>query len=252
MLLYKFTPNIEIAKKISIGVFRFYELTKYINMEDILGRSDPDECAVSFPKEEYEQYPDRLPVGSFGGVEFKCINMGNDPEYIKQYFVFCMSTNINEKAIGDSLFAVELYRDNFDLFMQLLNEPYEDKSNPEGLQFFSHGQVDYYDINNHPEPIVGRRWREVYLKHSKFKYQKEYRAALFASDHFFNRTTSKPMIIEKNIYTTDKTLMEFNLNLSLSSGIDEEGWRYIELDISEFAANISSDTNKIIDLNKNP
>ncbi|RDE19419.1 hypothetical protein DV711_11015 [Motiliproteus coralliicola] len=246
MKLYKFTPSLEIAERISVGIFRFYELTKYIKMEDEVGRSDSEECSVGFPRKEYEAFPEKLPTGSFRGIEFKCIRSGNDEEYIKQYFVFCMSTKSDEKAIGDSKYIVELYKDNFDLFMQLLNEPYEDSKNPDGRKFFSHGEVEYYDIHNHPKPIVGEFWREVYLKHAEFEYQSEYRAAFFVSDHFFNRVRDNPMVIEKKIYHKDKAPMDFNLELYVQSGIDDEGWRFLEIDISKFAANISPDSSNII------
>ena len=246
MKLYKFTPSLDIAEKISIGVFRFYELTKYIKIEDEVGRSDSAECSVSFPPEEYEKFPEQLPTGSFNGVEFKCISTGNDEEYIKQYFVFCMSTKRDEKAIGDSKYAVELQKDNFDFFMQFLNEPYEELESPDGRKFFSHGEVEYYDIHNHPKPVIGEFWREVYLKHADFEYQNEYRAAFFASDHFFNRTRENPMVIEKKIYGRDKKPMDFNLELYVQSGVDEEGWRFLEIDISTCAANISPESSKII------
>lgn len=248
MNLYKFTPSLEIAEKISLGVLRFYELTKYIKIEDEMGRSDSAECSVSFPSKEYENFPDQLPTGSFKGVEFKCISTGNDEEYIKQYFVFCMSTKKDEQAIGDSKYVVELYKDNFDLFMQLLNEPYEELDNPDGRKFFSHGEVEYYDIHNHPKPIVGEFWREVFIKHAEFRYQSEYRAAFFASDHFFNRSMDNPMVIEKKIYGKDKEPMGFNLELYVQSGVDDEGWRYLEIDISKFAANISPEASKIIEV----
>jgi len=247
-MLYKFTPTLEIAEKVSIGMFRFYELTKYIKMEDKVGRSDPEECSVSFPTKEYEKFPDKLPTGSFRGIEFKCISTGNDEEYIRQYFVFCMSTEMDKKAIDDSRYIVELYRDNFDLFMQLLNEPFEDSENPEGCQFFSHGEVEYYNIHNHPKPFIGNRWREVFVKHSDFDYQNEYRAAFFASDHFFDKTSDNPMVIEKKIFSQNKEPMDFNLELHVRSGVDDEGWRYIELDISEFAAKTSPESSKIIEV----
>lgn len=248
MKLYKFSPSLEIAEKISVGIFRFYELTKYIKIEDEVGRSDSKECSVSFPPGEYEKFPEKLPTGSFRGVEFKCISAGNDEEYIKQYFVFCMSTKKDGTAIGDSKYAVELYKDNFDLFMQLLNEPYKDAENPDGRKFFSHGEVEYYDIHNHPKPIVGEFWREVYLKHTEFKYQNEYRAAFFVSDHFFNRIMGNPMVIEKKIYAKDKKPMDFNLELYVQSGVDNEGWRFLEIDISKFATKISPESSKIIEV----
>lgn len=246
MKLYKFTPSLEIAEKISVGIFRFYELTKYIKIEDEVGRSDPEECSVSFPQREYEKFPEKLPTGSFKGVEFKCISTSNDEGYIKQYFVFCMSTKKDKKAIGDSKYVVELCKDNFDLFMLLLNAPFADSENPEGRQFFSHSEVEYYDIHNHPKPIVGSMWREVYLKHIDFKYQSEYRAAFFASDYFFNRVMVNPMVIEKKVFTKDKKPMGFNLELYVQSGIDVEGWRFLEIDISKFAANISPEPSRII------
>ncbi|GEM_PF-1341682 len=247
-MLYKFTPTLDIAEKVSTGIFRFYELTKYIKMEDEVGRSDPEECSVSFPTKEYEEFPDKLPIGSFRGIEFKCISTGNNEEHIRQYFVFCMSTEMDKKAIGDSRYIVELYRDNFDLFMQLLNEPFDDSANPEGHQFFSHGEVKYYNIHNHPKPFIGNRWREVFVKHSDFNYQNEYRAAFFASDHFFDRISGNPMVIEKKIFDQNKEPMSFNLELYVQSGIDDEGWRYIELDISGFAANISPEQSNITEL----
>ena len=223
MVLYKFTPELEIAEQISVGIFRFYELTKYIKIEDDVGRADSAECSVSFSPKEYESFPEKLPTGSFKGIEFKCISTGNDNEYIKQYFVFCMSTEMNEKTIEDSRYVVELYRDNFELFMQLLNTPEEDSVNTDGYKFFSHGEVEYYNIHNHPKPFVGNRWHEVFVKHSDFDYQNEYRAAFFASDHFFERTSDKPMVIERKIFTKNKEPIDFNLKLSLRSGIDGEG-----------------------------
>lgn len=246
MLLYKFTPTLEIAEKISIGIFRFYELIKYIKIEDEVGRSDCEEGSVSFLPEEFEKYPEKLPIGSFRGVKFQVMRSGRDEEYLKQYFVFCMSTKIDKKAIGDSKYAVELYKDNFDLFMQILNMPFDSLENPDGLKFFSHGEVNYYDIHNHPEPIAGSVWQEVYQKHTKFKYQSEYRAAFFASDNFFIRVMNNPMVIEKKIYTKDKKPMDFNLEFQVRSGVDDDGWRFLELDISKFAANISHESSKII------
>jgi len=247
-MLYKFTPTLEIAKQISIGIFRFYELTKYIKIEDKVGRSDSAECSVSFPKEEYNLFPDKLPTGSYNGIEFQCISIRPDNEYIKQYFVFCTSTKMNVQTIGDSKYVVELYEDTFDLFMQLLNAPEESSSNTNGNRFFSHGQVSYYNIHKHPEPFLKDRWREVYVKHTDFDYQNEYRAALFASDHFFERTKDKPRVILRRMFTTEGKEMNFKLKLSLHSGIDEDGWRYVEFDLSEFATNMRREPSKITDL----
>ncbi len=157
-----------------------------------------------------------------------------------------MSTKKDKKAIGDSKYVVELHKDNFDLFMQFLNEPFESPENLEGHQLFSHGEVEYYNIHSHPKPFMGNRWREVFVKHSDFDYQNKYRAALFASDHFFEKVSKKPMVLERKIYTKNREVMEFNLKFSVQSGVDMDGWRYIELDISEFAANISPEPSKII------
>ncbi len=247
-MLYKFTPTLEIAKQISIGIFRFYELTKYIKIEDEVGRSDPAECSVSFPQKEHKEFPEKLPTGSFNGIEFQCISIKPDDTYISQYFVFCTSSEMNDNTIGDSKYVVELYEDNFELFSQLLDMPEDDSSNTNGNRFFSHGQVSYYNIHKHPEPFIGDKWREVYLKHSDFYYQKEYRAALFASDHFFERTLDKPLVVEQEIFTTKAEKMSFKLKLSLRSGIDEDGWRYVEFDLSEFAANMCPEPSKIIEL----
>ena len=43
MLLYKFVPTHQIAEIVSNGVFRFYDLTKYVAFEDETGRFD-EEC----------------------------------------------------------------------------------------------------------------------------------------------------------------------------------------------------------------
>ena len=51
VLLYKFTTSLDIAKQISVSIFRFYELVKYIKIEDNAGRSDINECSITFPEE---------------------------------------------------------------------------------------------------------------------------------------------------------------------------------------------------------
>ena len=56
------------------------------------------------------------------------------------------------------------------------------------------------------------------------------------------------MVIEKKIFAQDQEPMDFILELYVRSGIDDEGWRYLEIDISEFAANISPETSKIIEV----
>ena len=150
MLLYKFTNTPEIARQLSIGIFRFYELTKYIKMEDSVGRSDPAECSVSFPEEEYRLFPDQIPIASFNGVEFKCISMQPGDDHIKQYFVFCMSTIIDDAVMGDSKYVVELSTDMFETFEMVLCPPENAHLNANGYKFFSHAPVAYYDIHQHP------------------------------------------------------------------------------------------------------
>jgi hypothetical protein len=243
-MLYKFTTSLEIAKQISLGVFRFYELTKYIKIEDATGRSDSNECSLSFTEMECAAHPEKLPIASFNGVEFRCSSSKPDENYINQYFVFCMSTVVNADVIGDSTHVVELSEDIFDTFEMLMRPDGVHLSNSEGHKFFSHALVEYYDIHNHPTPITHERWREVYSKHSRFKYQHEYRAALFASDHVFNRIRKDPIVIAKAMFQNDVRI-DFDLQLSVHSGIDADGWRYIEFDISEFSANITAEPSKI-------
>lgn len=244
--LYKFTLSLDIVKNISIGIFRFYELTKYIKIEDAAGRSDPEECSVNFLREECDKYPEKLPVVSYNGVEFKCSRLGKNAEYIKQYFVFCMSTKKDVNAIDDSSYLVELQKDIFDTIMYFINEPYEEFTELDGQKLFSHSEVEYYDIDNHPKPIIRERWREVYIKHAKFEYQSEYRASFFASDELFNRISIKPMVIKRYIYSQDKKPMGFNLEFYINAGVDDKGSRFIEIDISTFAKNIYAESSNII------
>lgn len=56
------------------------------------------------------------------------------------------------------------------------------------------------------------------------------------------------MVIERKMYTKKGEEFDFNLKISLSSGIDEDGWRYVEIDISEFAANMCPEPSKITEL----
>ena len=60
-----------------------------------------------------------------------------------------------------------------------------------------------------------------------------------------------PMVIEKKIYSKDKKPMGFNLELYVQSGVDDEGWRFLEIDISTFAANISPESSNIIEVAEN-
>lgn len=236
-MLYKFTTSPEIAKRISMGTFRFYELIKYIKIEDIAGRSDVNECSLAFTEIECATHPKKLPTTSFNGVEFKCISAKPDDKYISQYFVFCMSTVMNAGVIGDSTHVVELSEDIFNTFEMLMCPQAAHSSNTDGYKFFSHGPVEYYNVHNHPAPFMNERWREVYIKHSDFKHQHEYRAALFASDHFFHAIQNEPMVIARPIFQNGMK-MDFYIKLSVQSGTDADGWRYIEFDVSEFSANL--------------
>jgi hypothetical protein len=238
MLLYKFVPSENIARQVSFGVYRFYELTKYRKIEEDTGRTDLFEGAVTFTDAERQGFPEKLPLASFNGVKFGCASFSPDDDYLRQYFVFCMSTRNNGQAIGDCQLAVELDTDIFALFEMLLQPPEVYGADTGGIKFFSHGPVEYYDIHNHPAPIERRQWREAYLKHSAFSYQHEYRAALFASEHFFERVGKMPMLMERRIFDAGKNKMDFNLKVRIGSGVDEAGWRYVEFDVSEFQANL--------------
>ncbi len=242
-MLYKFTTSAEIARQVSVGIFRFYELTKYIKIEDHVGRSDPHECSVSFTEEECIEHPEKIPTASFNGVEFKCVSMRPDEKYISQYFVFCISTVMNIDVIGDSTHVVELSKDIFEAFELLLCHSQSAKE----YKFFSHGPVEYYDIHNHPTPFGQEMWREVYVKHSNFKSQYEYRAALFVSEQFFEKNRNKPTTIALPIFLNE-VRMAFDLKISMRSGIDPYGWRYIELDASEFSANLTPEPCKIMEI----
>jgi hypothetical protein len=238
MRLYKFVPNKYIAQQVSIGVYRFYELTKYRKLEEGTGRSDFKEGSVTFTDDERQSFPEKMPIASYNGIEFRCASFSLGDDYHQQYFVFCMSTQKNRRAIGDCPYAVELDTDIFGLFEMLLPTPEAQGTDARGVKFFSHGPVEYYDIHNHPTSIEHVRWKEVYVKHSHFSYQHEYRAALFASGHFFERIGKKPMMIEQEIISANGNKMDFDLKLLIRSGSDEAGWRYIEFDVSEFQAHL--------------
>lgn len=87
MILYKFTTSEVIAKIIAKGVFRFYELTKYLEIEDEIGRSDSFEGSVSFLDKEVVGFPNKIPIASFNGIEFRSVSISLDKEYLSQYFV---------------------------------------------------------------------------------------------------------------------------------------------------------------------
>lgn len=251
MRLYKFLPTLKIAKQVSDGVFRFYELVKYIKLEDYTGRSDSAEGTIDFPDDGSRDFIDKLPTGSFRGVEFKCKSVSPSQVYLRQYFVFCMSTERTEAAIGGCSFAIELDTDYFETIAMFLNLSADISANV-GLRFFSHDVVEYYDIDHHPGSIENNRWREVYFKDASFRYQKEYRAALFVPDSFFERSCKRPEVIEHPIYDENGRQMSFNFKLLLRFGLDESGWRYVEIDVSEFQANLIGEPNKILTFEGTP
>lgn len=246
MLLYKFVPTLDIAKQVSLGVFRFYELIKYVKLEkDEVGRSDPAEGSISFPDDGTLSFIQKLPTASFRGVEFQCQSFRPSEEYLRQYFAFSMSVAKSERAIGDCKYAVELSTDVFEVLDEFLHEHYGFA--PSGSKrMFSHGAVEYYDIDRHPLPFGDNRWREVYVKHSSFAHQEEYRAALFVSDAFVDRIRATPKVVEREILQAGGEPFPFELKFVLRSGIDEAGWRYIEIDVSEFQANLIGEPSKIV------
>lgn len=251
MPLYKFVPTQEIANQVAAGLFRFYELTKYVKLEEDTGRADAAEGSISFPDDGTPDFVAKLPTGSFKGVEFQCERIRLSDDYLGQFFVFCMSTDKTELAIGDCKFAVELDTDIFSLFEMVLNTGELAPEANGGEKFFSHGAVDYYDIDNHPASIEKERWREVYVKHSNFGHQEEYRSALKAPDTFFDRTNATPWVLERPIFgSSDRTRLPFNFKLEFRSGVDDAGWRYVEFDVSEFQANIIGEPSTIITFGK--
>lgn len=247
-LLHRYVAERSVAEAISRGVYRFYELTKYIKMEDEHGRGDSAEGAVTFPEEEYAANPEKLPVASYNGVEFHCISMAVDEEYLSQYFVLCMSTEMSETVMGDSKYRVEIHRDQFELLAMLLNPPDDAPADHHGRKFFSHGPVGYYDIDNHPTPIPGQWWKQVYVKHRRFARQHEYRAAFFINDAAVERISNQSEVIRRTIYHKDGTPMDFDLEFYHRAGRDPEGWRYIEIDTSEFAEKVGVEPGRIVEL----
>ncbi|HEX2840323.1 hypothetical protein [Hyphomicrobium sp.] len=213
-------------------------MIKYKKLEEDTGRSDNSEGTLTFAENEIQLFPEKLPKASFNGVEFHCASVAPDDQYLQQYFVFCMCVQSDASPIGDCRYAAELDTDIFEMIELLLPTPGGNQNASDGAKFFSHGRVEYFDIHNHPAPIRGDRWREVYKKHSKFSQQNEYRAVLFASDHFFERTRKTPMLAKRNIYDANNCKMDFDLKLRVRSSIDNAGWRYVEFDISEFQANL--------------
>lgn len=236
MLLYKFVPTVEIAHQVAKGVLRFYELTKYIKLEEQTGRSDPSEGSLVFTDEEVRNSPESLPIGSFAGVEFFCVKVSPDEKYLSQYFVFCASMKKSESVIDGCNYSIELDTDIFDVFEMLLATPIPPDDNRDGLRFFSHAPVEYYDVNNHPAQIDGKRWKEAYIKRSEFSHQCEYRAAMFVSDQFFAKAGKRTLVYRKP--ARDSSGNPLDLKLLIRSGTDQAGWRFLELDISDFQSAI--------------
>jgi hypothetical protein len=228
-MLYKLTNSKDIAVLISNGMFRFYELTKYTRIEDEAGRFDSNEGAVMFTPNECVQNPELLPDASFKGIPFKLAGSKSDPDYLKQYFVFCMSHSADPSAIADSTHVVELYEDVFTFLEMVLNGHF----NIENHKFFSHGSVEYYDINNHPSPFGKNVWKEVYLKRSEYSFQSEYRACVFAPDYFFEELKNLPIVLSQRVYL-DPNKSKVDLVLRLAAGTDADGWRFIEATTSDF------------------
>lgn len=236
MLLYKFVPTAEIAQQVAKGVFRFYELTKYIKLEEETGRSDPSEGSLSFTNDEVRNSPEALPIGSFNGVEFSCVSVSPDEDYLSQYFVFCTSTKKSKSAIEGCKYSIELNTDMFDVFEILLPTPTPREGNHEGLKIFSHAPVEYYDVNSHPAKMVGQRWKEAYIKRREFSHQCEYRAAMFVSDQYFAKAGNRTLVYRTP--ARDGSGNPLDLKLLIRSGTDEAGWRFLELDITEFQSAI--------------
>jgi hypothetical protein len=69
-----------------------------------------------------------------------------------------------------------------------------------------------------------------------FIHQREYRAAMFVSDQYFEKAGAHPLTYRKQ--ALDGSGRALDLRLLVSSGTDEAGWRYLELDISEFQSTI--------------
>jgi hypothetical protein len=237
--LYKWLPSESLAKIVAGGVFRFYELQKYIGMEDQQsqggeddsGRADIMEGSIGFEKEEVKAFPEKLMAVIFtpqsgDSVVMRCSSIKRDRSFFSQYFVFCV-TKSSKRAIKDCTYAVVLGDDIFDLFEKLFDELLED-----GRKMFSHGEVLYYDIHNHPSNISNEMWKEVFYKHSKFSPQEEYRAAMFIPADHFDRIVIEG---EKKILeiSKDGKKIDYEVEIKLRAGLDSEGWKYIEIDASD-------------------
>ena len=67
----------------SNGIWRFYELKKYITIEDNLKK---DECEGKILFDT-----DKMPEASFKGLKFKFNGIKPDEKYLSQYFILCFS-----------------------------------------------------------------------------------------------------------------------------------------------------------------
>lgn len=252
IILYKYLSDENIAKVVADGVYRFYELTKYIKMEDEYGRSDTSEGSVSFEEKESLEFPKKLPIGRLvkedgSSVSFSFLSMQPDHDYLKQYFVLCLSNCISSEVMNDSKNVVEITSDVFD-FLERLFLPPAGVIIQDGRKMFSHGRVFYYDIHNHPGNISNEMWKQVFLKHRRFQHQDEYRASLFVSDKFFNRVSQNKEIKNiRNIHSPDGKKLG-DAQIEITSGYDADGWRYIEIDTRNFCKKLGLNSSKIINL----
>ncbi|RZV19726.1 hypothetical protein EOJ41_10210 [Vibrio alginolyticus] len=247
MKLYKYVPEDVVAKSISSGVFRFYELLKYIAIEDGVGRADTSECSVNFPRHEWENDPQALPVLYIGDVKVHYTGISPSKDHISQYFVFCSSFERTDNAILDTRFMVEFDANVFDIFEFVL-KGFQGHLQNENLKIFSHGKVKYYSLKEPPETKLKSSWEEVYLKHQDYSHQNEYRAALCIPDFMFDIASEETTHLSFNINDIDGEPLDFDLTVDIRGGIDNSGWRYIEIDISEFAKHVGVQYS-VVDLN---
>ncbi|EHH1241878.1 hypothetical protein [Vibrio parahaemolyticus] len=237
MKLYKYVPEEVVAKSISCGVFRFYELLKYVAIEDDVGRSDASECSVNFPRHEWENDTEALPVLYIGDVKVHYTRISPSKEHIAQYFVFCSSFERTDNAILDTRFMVEFDANVFDIFEFVLKD-FQGHLQNENLKIFSHGKVSYYSLKEPPKTRLKSSWEEVYLKHQDYSYQNEYRATLCIPDFMFDMATEETTHLRFKINDKKGEPLDFDLTVDIRGGIDSSGWRFIEIDISEFTKNI--------------
>lgn len=231
-------PEKEIAELISKGVIRFYELKKYITLDgDQTGRSDENEGNVYYPEAKDINVPGILTKMKLGDFEFECSGISFSAEYLYQYFVFCLSYERIDNAILDTKYMVELDSNIFDI-IKFLTAPFEpDNEKNTKYKFFHHDKVRYYDIDNQLPMLENERWRSIFKKHSLFSHQKEYRAFIFLSNEFFEDLKLQPFDVELDIADENGNPLDIKLECTFRSGVDD-GWRYIEFDISRFASKV--------------